>query len=68
MESTNFLDASDLVWGSFLTQMSPTDFASEKTVEEGHHEPLGFLSGVFKGSQPRWSTVDKEGFAIVSTF
>ena len=32
------------------------------------HEPLAFLSGSFKGSQLRWVTVDKEGFAIVSTF
>ena len=32
------------------------------------HEPLGFLSGSFRGSQQRWATGDKEGFAIVSTF
>ena len=32
------------------------------------HEPLGFLSGTFRGAQQRWATVDKEGFAIVSTF
>ena len=32
------------------------------------HEPLGFLSGTFRGSQQRWATVDKEGFTIVSTF
>ena len=32
------------------------------------HEPLAFLSGTFKGSQMRWATIDKEGFAIVSTF
>ena len=28
----------------------------------------GFLGGTFRGSQQRWATVDKEGFAIVSTF
>ena len=28
----------------------------------------GFLSGTFKGSQQRWATVDKKGFAMVSTF
>ena len=32
------------------------------------HEPLGFLSGTFRGSQQRRATVDKEGFAIVTTF
>ena len=32
------------------------------------HELLGFLSGTFRGSQQRWATVDREGFAIVSTF
>ena len=32
------------------------------------HEPLGFLSVTFKGSQQRCTTVDKEGFTMVSTF
>ena len=32
------------------------------------HEPLGFLSDTFRASQQRWAAVDKEGFAIVSTF
>ena len=32
------------------------------------HEPLGFLSGTFRGSQQRWATVGKGGFAIMSTF
>ena len=31
------------------------------------HEPLGFLSGTFRGSQQRWVIVDKKGFTIVST-
>ena len=48
--------------------MSPADFASENIVEEWHHEPLGILSGIFEGSQQRCPTVDKESFAIVSTF
>ena len=37
-------------------------------VEDMSHEPLGFLSGTFRGSQQRWATTDKECFAIVSTF
>ena len=32
------------------------------------HEPLAFLGGSFKGSQLRWATVDKEGFAILNIF
>ena len=36
-------------------------------VEDMTHEPLAFLSGTFKGSQMRWATIDKEGFAILST-
>ena len=38
------------------------------SVEDMIHEPLGFLSGTFKGSRQRWTTADKEGFAVVSTF
>ena len=30
------------------------------------HEPLGFVSGGFKGSQLNWAVVDKEAFVIVS--
>ena len=63
-----FPHVSDLFWGSFFTQVSPADFASETTVEEWHHEPLGFLSGVFKGSQLRLPPVEKEDLAIVRTF
>ena len=37
-------------------------------VEDMTHEPLGFLRGIFKGSQQRWAMVDEEGFAMVSTF
>ena len=37
-------------------------------VEDMTHVPLAFLSGTFKGSQMRWATFDKEGFAIVNMF
>ena len=63
-----FPDASDLYWGSFLTQVPVEEFRSGLALENMSHEPLGFLSGSFKGSQLRWATVDKEGFAIVNTF
>ena len=37
-------------------------------LENMSHEPLASLSGSFKGSELRWATVDKEGFAIVNIF
>ena len=63
-----FPDASDLHWGSFLTQVPEEEFRRGVALEDMSHEPLAFLSGSFKGSQLRWATVDKEGFAIVNTF
>ena len=63
-----FPDASDEQWGSFLTQVPREELDRGVSVEDMTHEPLGFLSGTFKRSQQRWATVDKEGFAVVSTF
>ena len=63
-----FPDASDEHWGSFLTQVPQGELDRGVPVEDMTHEPLGFLGGTFKGSQQRWATVDKEGFAMVSTF
>ena len=63
-----FPDASNEHWGSFLTQVPQEELARGVPVEDMTHEPLGFLSGTFKGSQQRWATVDKESFAMVSTF
>ena len=58
-----FTDASDLHWGAFLGQIR--DFDIEMEVTEQPMEPLYFLSGTFRGSQIKWATPDKEGFAIV---
>ena len=62
-----FHDASDIHWGTFLTQVPEEEFRSGVALESISHEPLAFLSGSFKGSQLRWVTVDKEGFTIVNT-
>lgn len=35
--------------------------------EDMRHEPVGFLSEMFHGSQLRWATVNKEEFSIVDT-
>ena len=58
-----FPDASDFHWGSFFTQVPEEEFRSGVALENMSHEPLAFLSGSFKGSQLRWATVDKQGFA-----
>ena len=63
-----FPDASDSHRGSFLTQGPTAELGGDVEVEKMSHEPLGFLSSPFRGSQQRWVTVDKEGFAIVSMF
>ena len=63
-----FPDASDNHRGSFSTQAPTAELEDGVEVENMSHEPLGFLSGTFRGSQQQWATVDKEGFTIVSTF
>ncbi|CAN0377070.1 unnamed protein product, partial [Discosporangium mesarthrocarpum] len=63
-----FPDASDQHWGYFLTQVPVAELAGDIAGEDMSHEPLGFLSGSFRGPQMRWATVDKEAFAIVSTY
>ncbi|POM66905.1 Hypothetical protein PHPALM_17167 [Phytophthora palmivora] len=47
-----FADASQAHFGTEVTQIPPED-------------PLAFLSGSFVGSISRWSTIDKEAYAIV---
>lgn len=58
-----FTDASDQFFGGIVTQVSPASL--HLPVSEQQHEPLGFSSGAFKGSQLRWGTPEKEGFGIV---
>ncbi|KAH9092351.1 hypothetical protein LEN26_018494 [Aphanomyces euteiches] len=60
-----FTDASNDFWGAVVTQI-PTDDEGVDLVNQ-RHEPLAFLSGSFKGAQLRWSTIEKEGFAIVTS-
>ena len=63
-----FSDVSDNHWGSFLTQVPTAELKGRVEVEKMSLEPFGSLSGIFWGSQQRWATVGKEGFAIMSTF
>ena len=62
-----FPDASDKVWASYVAQIPTVELTGSVAIADMCHEPLGFLSGPFWGLQERWATVDKEGFAIVST-
>ena len=59
-----FTDASEYHWSAILTQIPSTDI--NRPVSAQHHEPLAFLSGSFKGSSLRWSTIEKESYAIIS--
>lgn len=58
-----FTDASDKFYGGLVTQVPPSQL--NLPVKDQQHEPLGFSSGAFKGSQLRWGTPEKEGFAVV---
>lgn len=57
-----FTDASDDAWGAVLTQVRAEEW--DRPPKDMGHEPLAFISGMFKGSSKRWPTVEKEGFAI----
>ena len=56
-----FSDAFDNHWRSCLTHVPATEHEGGVEGVNVSHEPLGFLSGTFRGSQKRWSTVNKEG-------
>lgn len=49
-------------------EMVPQDEVYAGIVVDGmNHEPLGVLSATFHESQLLWTTVNMEGFALVST-
>jgi transposase InsO family protein len=53
-----YTDASDYAHGAYLCQLRPSQDGA--SVEE----PIRFLSGTFHGPQVRWSTIEKEAYAI----
>ena len=63
-----FPDASDLFWGCCLAQVPKEELVPELSFMDMSHEPLAFLSGVLRGSQLCWTTVDEKSFAILSAF
>ena len=53
-----YTDASDYAHGAYLCQV--------QTQTDGSllEQPIRFLSGTFAGAQTRWSTIEKEAYAI----
>ena len=61
-------DASADSWGAVLTQVPAHEFHDDSLDwNSWSHEPLAFLSGVFRGSELRWAIPDKEAFAIFNS-
>jgi hypothetical protein len=59
-----FTDASSTGYGGVVTQIPVEDV--DKPLQDQRHEPLAFLSGVWKGAQLNYSTLDQEALAIVT--
>lgn len=58
-------DASDIAWSGVVTQVG-VDEVDLKLADQ-RHVPIAFISQRFSGPQLRWSVIEKEGFAVVST-
>jgi hypothetical protein len=52
-------DASDRFYAGFVTQIDGEQL--DLPMEEQDHQPLAFLSGEFKGAQPRWAVPEWQG-------
>lgn len=60
-----FSDASDAFWAAVLRQVPNDQLARD--LEKMEHVELAFLSGRFSGHSECWSTLDKEGSAVVES-
>lgn len=56
---------SDLLWLDVVTQVPLVDLNNAHV--DQNRQPLAFLSGRFPKSQPGWSILEKEAFAIMVT-
>ena len=54
-----YTDASDYAYGAYLWQLVTTE--GDEILREG---TIRFFSGSFSGAQVRWSTIEKEAYAI----
>lgn len=59
-----FTDASKDGWAVVITQIPEAQIDFKEYVNMDH-EPLTFLSGIFRGPSENWAIVEKEAFAIV---
>ena len=62
-----FTDASEPRWSGVLTQVTHSEYKSEKATQNWEHFPIGFVSGVFCGSSVRWTIPEKESYAIIAS-
>ena len=62
-----FTDASSTHWSGVLTQVSRSELNSGKEPQLWSHSPVPFVSGSFRGSSSRWTTPEKESYAIVTS-
>lgn len=58
-----WFDASDIAWGGVVCQSAPSEV--DVPPHRRAHEPLAFLSGIFKGAQVNYSVVERECLAFV---
>ena len=60
-----YTDASDVIWSGIITQVPKEELKLKHSNQ--NHEPLAFLSGRFNETQLRWSTLEKEAYAILAS-
>lgn len=59
-------DASTDHWAGVLTQVPRSQ--RNLPLKDQDHSPLGFVSGSFTGASASWAIVEKEAFAVASSF
>ena len=62
-----FTDASEPLWSGVLTQVTQSELKSGKAPQNWKHYPVGFVSGIFRGSSVRWNMPENESYAIVAS-
>ncbi|GMF46802.1 unnamed protein product [Phytophthora fragariaefolia] len=63
MDVCLYTDANQDFWGAAVTQLPAGE--AQRPLAEQDHRPLAFLSGKFVDAASRWSTIEKEAYAIV---
>jgi RNase H-like domain found in reverse transcriptase len=60
-----FTDASDEFYSGIITQVPELNL--DLHIHDQQHQPLASTSGMFRGSQERWTIPEKEAFAVIET-